>query len=44
MQRNPSSRRPPVLRQPAQQRQKAVTPKLRQPSPAKKGAKRSLPR
>jgi hypothetical protein len=41
MQRNPSSRRPPVLRQPAQQR-KVVAAKNRRFEPKK--AKKNLPR
>jgi hypothetical protein len=41
MQRNPSSRRPPVLRQPVQQR-KVMSAKTRRFQPKK--AKRALPR
>lgn len=43
MQRNPSSRRPPVLRQPAQQR-KVEPAKTRRFEPSKKGLKRASPR
>jgi hypothetical protein len=42
MQRNPSSRRPPVLRQPAQQR-KVMPEKSRRFEP-KKGKRPTLPR
>jgi hypothetical protein len=43
MQRNPSSRRPPVLRQPAQQERKVVAKKNRRFAP-KQAGRRGLPR